>query len=137
MAHEGHGREIYVLGQAQGQAGVVLVGEGRRVQVAGGQVDAFVGTEHSVGHHLADHAVGAFGDDVHLQQAVGQQDAIAQVDVLKEILVVYRQAASRGGLALQDAQADFGTGEVLKMLTWRLACWAAWRSKVMVRRWDS
>lgn len=97
VAHEEHGHEIHALGQAQGQIGAVLVGEGRRAQVAGGQVDAFVGAEHSVGHYLADHPVVTFGDDIHIHQAVGPQNAIAHVDVLKEILV-----AGRGGLAFHQ-----------------------------------
>src|SRR5690606_41277373 len=92
--HEGQGDEIHVLLHRKGDVAPVLLGDRRQVDANPRQVDVAAALEDAAVQHLAAHGALFLGEHFEVDEAVVHGDAVADVDVVDDVLVVDQDGAS-------------------------------------------
>ena len=108
-ADEREGNKVDALLEADGGVGAVFFGEGREVYFDAGEVDVAFRFELAGDEDAAADAGLVFGEDFEAEEAVVDEDGVADLDVVDEVLVVDVDGADF--FALHAAGAGFD-GEI-------------------------
>ena len=128
-AHEGESHHIDALRDAEAQVGDILLGERGQADGDTGEVDAFVIANVAAADDFGTHLRSAETDHAQLDEAIGEEDAVAGLDVGGEVGVSGGGAPAiagdrlggddkggarfeRAAAAGESAEADFGSLQI-------------------------